>query len=48
MNETQLAAQLRAAAWALVALVGANRAIEWLQKVINEIRDDQWNGPGNR
>lgn len=40
-----LTAQAKAAAWALVALLGANRAVNILQGIITEITNSQWSDP---
>lgn len=48
MNKEQLKAQLKAAAWALVALLGAIEAMRIVQGIAKEIEDSLWEGPGNR
>lgn len=52
MSESTLKAQIKAAAYGLVALFGAARAIAVLREVMAEInrdnRDDDWSGPGSR
>ncbi len=37
-------AAIKAAAWAAVAALEANKAVELLSAVIEEIRSAQWNG----
>lgn len=44
----QLKAHVKAAAWGMVALVGLDDAIRALESVIAELRNSQWEGPGNR
>lgn len=48
MSTNTLKAQVKAAAWGLVALVGVSEAIKILNSVIGEIQDSEWQGPGNR
>lgn len=40
----ELHAALKAAAWALVAALGPQKALEAIEAVVAEIRDAQWNG----
>lgn len=48
MDESSLTAQVKSAAWGLASIVGVNRAVEILRKVIGELERSQWEGPGNR
>lgn len=48
MSKDQAEAQIKAAAWAAVAALGANEALRLLKQVETEISNLQWSGPGNR
>ena len=48
MDESSLTAQAKAAAWGLASIVGVNRAVEILRRIIGELERSQWEGPGNR
>ncbi|UTC29657.1 hypothetical protein BAJUN_00270 [Bajunvirus bajun] len=52
MSETVFKAQIKAAAYGIVALVGADRALAVLREVQAEIykdnKTDDWSGPGSR
>ena len=48
MNEQQAKASLKAAAYALVAILGWAKAVNFIKGVANEIENDQWSGPGSR
>lgn len=48
MNREALTASLKAAAYGLVALLGANAAMDIIQSVLTDIKNDQWSGPGSR
>ncbi len=48
MNESTLTAQIKSGAWGLASIVGVNRAVEILRKIIGELEKSQWEGPGNR
>jgi hypothetical protein len=42
MTRDQIEAQIKAAAWTAAAHLGANAAVELLQRAAREIRDSQW------
>lgn len=42
MNLTQLRAQVKAAAFQIVAIFGYNQAVKILEEVLTEIKDEQW------
>jgi hypothetical protein len=48
MSTDRLRAQAKAAAWGLVALVGVRQAVDFLQSIIAELNNSEWEGPGNR
>lgn len=48
MNREALTASLKAAAYGLVALLGAGAAIDIIRSVMTDIENDQWSGPGSR
>jgi len=52
MSESVLKAQVKAAAYGLVALTSADRAVDFLRQLIAEITRDNpgsdWSGPGSR
>lgn len=47
MSNTAIA-QLKAAAYALVVIFGAAKAIRLIRDVASEIETEQWSGPGSR
>lgn len=46
MSEQQAIAQLKAAAWALVALVGFNKAMSILSSLVAELDKASWGDRG--
>ncbi len=48
MDESTLTAQLKAAAWGLVSIVGVGKAVRILHQIAAELEKSQWSGPGDR
>lgn len=48
MNEQQIKSSLRAAAYALSALLGWSRAVKFIKSVADEIENEAWSGHGSR
>lgn len=48
MTKEEASAQLRAAAWQLVALIGSTEAQKVLGRVREELNAEQFRGPGSR
>lgn len=45
---TYVLAQLKAAAYGLVALYGVAKAVRLIRDIANELEDSEWQGPGSR
>lgn len=48
LDKSTVSAQLRAALWTLVAIVGVAEMKREVQQALQEIEDKIWSSPGNR
>ncbi len=48
MSKEQIKAKIMAAAYLAAAELGTNEAVRLLEQAANQLRNDQWSGPGNR